>query len=115
MLQYLNRCPFVVSVAFMRYTPGCPDGGDWTKEGWWNIPPGGTAIPYDDDLDDVNAWWCDFITGGGLVWPGSGIIRALPLRAFDWCEWTASSDSFDADMFLFNVDDNEDQIFDIVP
>lgn len=47
--------------------------------------------------------------------PGSGIIRAPPLREFGWCEWTASTDSFDADMFLFNVDDNEDQIFEIVP
>ncbi|MEV4870039.1 hypothetical protein [Streptomyces syringium] len=47
--------------------------------------------------------------------PGSGIIRAPPLREFGWCEWTASTDSFDTDMFLFNVDDNEDQIFEIVP
>jgi hypothetical protein len=49
------------------------------------------------------------------VWPGSGIFRNVTLRRFSWCEWTSSTDAFEANMFLFNVGDNSDKIFEIVP
>ncbi|MDT9682082.1 DUF1036 domain-containing protein [Streptomyces sp. TRM76323] len=115
MLQYVNSCPFPVSVAIMRYTPNCVDGGDWTKEGWWNIPPGESRIPFGGNLGSVYPWWCDYITGNGQVWPGSGIYRYLTLRRFKWCEWTSSSDAFQANMYLFNVDGNADKTWNIVP
>lgn len=116
MLKYVNSCPFPVSLCIMWYSPNCPDGGDWTKKGWWNLAPnGGSAKVHSADLADVNRFWCDFIQGGGVTWDGSGVIRPVPSRRFEWCEWTGSTDAFDADFFVNDIGDSDDIIFELTP
>lgn len=116
MLQYVNHCPFTISVAIMWLTPNCPDGGRWTKKGWWNIPPGESRIPYGGDLTSGNLWWADLIMSNDRVWPGSDppTWRFVPLRKFEWCEWVSSTDAFQANFFVWPVH-NPSQVFEVTP
>src|SRR5690348_5138181 len=94
MLKFTSSYPRNLSVAIMRYTPNCPDGGDWTKEGWWNLAPGESKIAYGGDLSDVNRYWCYFAQAdNGVFWAGS-IARMVPFQAFSWCEWTSNTSAF---------------------
>ncbi|MFF8956166.1 DUF1036 domain-containing protein [Streptomyces sp. NPDC014894] len=115
MLKYVNQYPQPISVCIMWYTPNCPDGGDWTKKGWWNISPGGSAVVHSADLSDVNRYWCDYIFAtDGTVWDGD-VTRWVPLRRFQWCEWTSSTDAVQAGFFVNDIDGNDDATFLITP
>ncbi len=115
MLKFSNHYRVRLSVAIMWYTPNCPDGGDWTKKGWWTIDPGQSKIASGLDLADVNRYWCYFARAtDGAFWAGD-IARMAPSRAFDWCEWTSSSDASQIGFRLLDVGDDDDHTLNLSP
>ena len=107
-LTFCNRYSSGVSVAIMWYTPGCPDGGDWSKAGWYNLAPGQCAKVFNGDLDDVNRYCCYFAEAAdGAFWAGD-VVTQVPHRAFDWCLNTGSTDSRQVGFRVFDVGDSDD-------
>jgi hypothetical protein len=42
-LRFNNSHSRGLWLAVGYYSPGCPDGGDWAKTGWWRLEPGQAA------------------------------------------------------------------------
>jgi Protein of unknown function (DUF1036) len=42
-LRFNNSHSRGLWLAVGYYSPGCPDGGDWAKKGWWRLEPGQAA------------------------------------------------------------------------
>lgn len=115
MLTIGNHYPRTVWVSIMWYTPNCPDGGDWSKAGWWKIDPGHAANIFGGDLDEVNRYFCYYAhTADGVVWAGP-YVRAVPHQAYDWCEWTGSTDSRDVGFRLLDIEDYDDFTLNLIP
>lgn len=115
MLSFSNQYPSHVWLAIMWYTPGCSDGGDWTKKGWWSIDPGSSVNVLDLDLDETNRYYCFYAEADdGAVWTGP-YVRNLPYEAFEWCEWTGSTDSRDLGLRAFDISDNDDYTVNLTP
>ncbi len=107
MLKFCNNYPVDVSVCIMWYHPGCPDGGDWEKMGWWNLSPGECNVVYANDLDDVNRYWYFYAEAAdGAYWAGPN-VTAVPYERFDWCVNTASTTSRDVGFRELDVGDND--------
>ena len=71
-------------VSFLWYSPGCSDGGDWTKKGWWKLEPGQTKTVFGKDLQSVNTyyyWHAE--SNDGAVWSGP-FNTCVPLNASEW-------------------------------
>jgi Protein of unknown function (DUF1036) len=77
-----NNYSGTIQVCIMYYSPNCRDGGNWAKKGWWSIPPGGSKVVYGPSMRGLNRYFCYY-----------DIHRAVPPQAFDWCEWTANTQS----------------------
>ena len=93
MLKFCNKYKTGVWVSIMYYEPGCSDGGDWVKKGWWRLTPGQCKVAYGGDLDDLNRYFCFYADADdGAVWAGP-YKRFVPFQAFAWCEWIACSTS----------------------
>lgn len=108
MLAFTNLTQVEINVAIMWYTPNCPDGGDWSKAGWYILAPGQNKQVFDGDLHDINRNWLFFAEDlEGRIWAGP-FVRAVPPTAFDWCEWTASTASRDVGFRLQDIGDNDD-------
>jgi uncharacterized membrane protein len=76
-------------VAVGYYSPGCPDGSNWAKKGWWQLDPGQSAIV----LWTTNRFATFFAEDDvGAQWAGN-VVTAVPSSAFDWCWNTGSSAS----------------------
>lgn len=121
MLAFRNRYPKGLWVAIMYYSPGCSDGGDWEKKGWWRLTPGQRKVVYGGDLADLNRYYCFYAEADdGAVWAGP-YVRFLPYQAFDWCEWTACSHSdgspcgVTVGLRLLDIDSNDDFTVNLVP
>jgi len=83
MLQFTNFYPSKLWVAIMWYTPNCPDGGNWTKKGWWSLIPGQSKVVSGLDLDEVNRYWCYYAQAeNGAHWSGP-YLRMVPPQSFD--------------------------------
>ncbi|MCW2902365.1 MAG: hypothetical protein JWO67_4630 [Streptosporangiaceae bacterium] len=101
MLRLTNGYNSIVWAMIEWYHPNCPDGGDWEKEGWWQLQPGESKIAYAGDLNDVGFWWYGFAhAADGRVW-GGNFPELVPARAFRWCEHTADTSSRTVGMFEF--------------
>lgn len=88
--------------------PGCPDGGDWEKKGWWQIEPGQSAVAFGGDLDDVNRYWYYFAEAAdGAAWAGP-FQEWVPSTAFQWCKNTSSSQARLVGMRQLDIGDSED-------
>lgn len=88
-LTFCNRSNTSLSLCILWYTPGCPDGGDWSKAGWWNLDPGQCATALSGDLN--NRWYYVHAEGAdGEVWEGP-VHTSVPDTAFDWCDNTSST------------------------
>jgi uncharacterized membrane protein len=88
-----NKYSTTVWAMFEWHAPGCPDGGDWEKKGWWRIEPGQTSVVHGGDLVPLQA--CSYYyahAADGAEWAGP-ITEFVPPRVFDWCSNTSSSDS----------------------
>jgi len=108
MLAIGNHYTHTLWVTIMWYTPNCGDGGNWTKAGWWQLTPGQTKTVLVGDLEDINRYYCYFAQAtDGEVWAGP-YHRQVPQTAFDWCEWTANSQSFGVGYRLLDIGDYDD-------
>jgi hypothetical protein len=55
-----------------------PDGGDWSKAGWYILAPGQNKQVFDGDLHDINRNWLFFAEDlEGRIWAGP-YVRAVP-------------------------------------
>jgi uncharacterized membrane protein len=92
-LRFTNNYQATIWAMIEWYHPGCPDGGDWEKAGWWQIEPGGSAVVYGGDLKDINPIWYYYAhASDGAYWAGP-YEEIVPSTAFDWCSDTANTDS----------------------
>lgn len=88
MLSFTNGYSQLVSVFVAWYNPGCKDGSNWEKEGWWNIAPGQTVNVLGFDLREVNRYYLYYAeSSNGLTWSGEFHTYA-PNVAFDFCYYT---------------------------
>lgn len=90
-LRFCNHSGVPVSVCIIWHTPGCPDGGDWSKAGWWNLANGECKEALVGNLRNRYAY---FHAQGqdGRHWSGP-IVTAVPQRKFNWCLGVSSTDS----------------------
>jgi|SRR3954453_5043194 len=110
MLKFVNNYSSPLWVAIMWYTPNCPDGGNWSKKGWWSLTPGQGKVVSGEDLEDVNRYWCFYAQAqNGHHWSGP-IKRMVPHQAFDWCEWTSSSGAFQVGFQVMDINSYDDVI-----
>ncbi len=115
MLRFCNQYPREVWVSIMWYHPNCSDGGNWEKKGWWHLFPGECKVVFGEDLDEINRYYTFFAhASDGAVWAGP-YVRAVPHTAYDWCEWTANTDSRDVGFRLLDIGDNDDYTVNLVP
>jgi uncharacterized membrane protein len=98
-LRFQNNHGRRLWVAVGYYSPGCSDGGDWAKKGWWRLDPGQAATvlwttnEYSTFYaeDDVRAHWSGPYT------------TQLPFSAFDWCWDTGQTGAETVGMRLVTV------------
>jgi uncharacterized membrane protein len=121
MLKFCNKYKTGVWVSIMYYEPGCSDGGDWVKKGWWRLTPGQCKVAYGGDLDDLNRYFCFYADADdGAVWAGP-YKRFVPFQAFAWCEWIACSHSdgspcgFTAGFRLLDINSHDNFTVNLVP
>ena len=114
MLVFCNNYPQLVSVCIMWYSPGCPDGGDWERAGWWNLNSGECQNVFDADLDEINRYYLFYAEAGdGAVWAGQ-YVRTVTDYVFDLCEDDATS-AREVGFRLFDIGDNDDYTITLVP
>jgi uncharacterized membrane protein len=114
MLTFCNNYPQLASVCIMWYSPGCPDGGDWERAGWWNLNPGECQNVFDADLDEINRYYLFYAEAtDGAFWAGP-YVRSVTDSAFDLCEGDGTSQR-DVGFRLFDIGDNDDYTMTLVP
>lgn len=93
-LYFRNRTGESVWVAYAYSSPGCSDGGDWAKKGWWRLAPGATAKVRSGFVGGSKFFFYAHGEGGSPEWSGP-FVTNLPQQAFDWCWNTAGSSGTD--------------------
>lgn len=92
----------------MWSTPNCPDGGNFTKRGWWVLEPGQCTNIFNRNLADVNRYYYVYADApDGKVWSGN-YIRAVPDFAFQLCEWVVRNPSRNVGFQQVDIGDNDD-------
>ena len=66
--------------ALSYHFPNCPDGDNWAKKGWWQIPPGGTATVRGGASNGARYFWYAE-TDTGLQWAGESWPDCPPPRS----------------------------------
>jgi hypothetical protein len=80
-----------VWLAYAQYNPGCGAGpAAWSKKGWYQIPPGGTALVW-SGWAGGNKFFYFAHDSVGNQWAGP-FFTFVPWNAFDWC-WNIASTS----------------------
>lgn len=106
MLSFTNGYGQPVWVFVAWFSPGCKDGSNWEKKGWWNIGTNGTVNVLGFDLKEVNRFYLYYAeSSDGLTWSGSHFTQA-PHKAFDLCFNTGSTDSRSLGMRELDIGDN---------
>lgn len=83
--KFRNKTSATVWVSFLWYSPGCADGGDWIKKGWWKLVPGQIKTVFGQDLQSVNTYYYYYAeSNDGATWNGPFNI-CVPRTAYDWC------------------------------
>lgn len=98
-LRFNNSYRAGLWLAVGYYSPGCSDGGDWAKKGWWRLDPGQSAIVL-WTTNEYSTFYAE--ADDGELWAGS-YGTELPFSAFDWCWWTGSSNGEDVGMRLITA------------
>lgn len=103
--RFRNSYGTTVWVVIMWYTPGCSDGGDWSKKGWWSLEPGETKTVLGGDLEDINRYFYYYGETGDRTtqWAGS-FFTCIPQTAFDWCLNTCDTNPETRNLGLREVD-----------
>jgi uncharacterized membrane protein len=120
MLAFRNGYPVHLYVAITFYSPDTcgGDGGDFEARGWWSIPPGGRAVVYGHDLEDLNRYWYYYAEADdGAKWSGPYDVL-VSNKAFDLC-YGAVSSADDPDRYIgmreLDIGDNDDYTVTLVP
>ncbi len=107
MLSFTNRYGEPVWVFVAWSSPGCKDGSNWEKQGWWNIGTNGTVNVLGFDLKDVNRYYLYYAeSSDGLTWNGSYFTQA-PHEPFDLCFNTGSTNSRSLGMRELDIGNND--------
>jgi uncharacterized membrane protein len=115
MLQFCNNYTAEVWIAILWRTPNCPDGGDWTKEGWFRLGPGQCGVVSGENLHEVNRYWYYFAQAAdGAFWAGVPHIL-VPYEPFRWCVSTSSTDSRDVGLREVDVGKSNDVTVSLFP
>ncbi len=107
MLRVVNSYHREISVAIWYYHPNCPDGGSWSKKGWWRITPGNSKVVFGPSLSGHNRYFTyHAFSSDGAVWAGPyGTL--VPPQAFDWCLPTGNTQSWRAGFRLLDINGND--------
>jgi uncharacterized membrane protein len=106
MLRIVNGYSQTMWVAIWYYHPNCPDGGNWSKKGWWQIPPG-EQDRLRRDLDNLNRYYCYHAhASDGVHWSGP-YVTPCPPQAFNWCLNTANTQSIDRGFRLLDINSHD--------
>lgn len=114
MLKFVNATDQDLWVAYMFLAQDVcgGDGGDWQAIGWYHMPPGGSTVPYANDLDDVhNSLWCYYAENAdrSRVWAGPyRVYVPTDGSPFNHCYKIANTASRPVGMRLFDVGDSDD-------
>jgi hypothetical protein len=101
-LYFKNERGDTIYVAYAYYSPGCEDGTNWAKKGWYPIAPGGTVKVLSGFAGPGK--YFTFAENESRTWAAAGpFFTQLPSRAFDWCWNTGSTDSRGLGLFKFEV------------
>jgi len=90
-LYFHNKTSSTVWVAYAYYSPGCEGGVNWTKKGWYQIAPNGTAKVWSGWAGGEKFFYFAE-DNSGHKWAGD-FFTAVPWTAFQWCWNTASTSS----------------------
>ncbi len=114
-LTFCNQYTTGVSIAVIWYTPNCPDGGDWSKSGWYNLRPGDYSTVFHGDLDKINRYWCYYVEAAdGACWAGDTVTKVTD-RPFNWCINMGTIESRRVGFRLLDVGDHNDVTVSLVP
>ena len=111
MLQFVNATDQHLWAAYMFYAPDAcgGEGGDWQAIGWYHMSPGGSTIPYANDLEDVdNRYWCYYAENEdqSRVWAGPYTVYTPNNgEAFNHCYKIGNTESRIIGMRLLDVGD----------
>jgi Protein of unknown function (DUF1036) len=98
-LQFHNAHGHRLWLSVGYYSPGCEDGSNWAKRGWYELDPNQSAIV----LWTTNTYSTFYAEGeDGAHWSGP-YVTELPFNAFDWCWFTGSTQGEDVGMRLITV------------
>jgi hypothetical protein len=101
-LYFKNARGDNIHVAYAYHSPGCEDGGEWAKKGWYLIAPGRTVKVFSGFAGPGK--YFAFAENESQTWSAAGpFFTQLPSSAFDWCWSTGSSDSRVLGLFKFEV------------
>ena len=108
MLVINNAYSKTIRVAIIRHT--LVSGGDWTKEGCWEIAPNEFANVFGGYLSNVipHFYYCA-IADDGTLWTGSH-NRSTTDSAFDLCKRVVDSQPSEVGFRRLDTGDNENFI-----
>jgi Protein of unknown function (DUF1036) len=86
-IKYHNSTNVGLWLVVGYYSPGCSDGGDWAKKGWWRLNPGGEATAL-WTTNSNSLFYAE--ADDNRVWAGPYGTQ-VPFQSFDWCWLTGSS------------------------
>ena len=115
-----NQYTASLSVAIMFWSPDtCSgEGAGWEMMGWWNIDPGGSALVYANDLEDLNRYWYYYAhSSDGTRWAGNGDwVRSVPRARFDQCFGLGVvGDTEEVDFRQLDIDSNDNFTLNLTP
>jgi uncharacterized membrane protein len=108
-LRIANSYHARVATAIMFYSPQTcgGEGKNFQLIGWWNIDPGGSALVYANDLDDVNRYWYYHAHAtDGAFWAGQWSYPCPP-QAFNRCWGVGVSDGISRGFRQLDIGSND--------
>ncbi len=115
MLRFTNHYPSTTWVTIIWYSPDCPDGSQWEKEGWWGMAPGESKVVFGSDLDEINRYYYFHAEADdGAFWAGS-VVEPVTDAAFDWCLDTSSTAARDVGFRELDIGGNDDYTVTLIP
>jgi len=108
-LRIANGYHARVATAIMFYSPQTcgGEGKNFQLIGWWNIDPGGSALVYANNLDDVNRYWYYHAHAtDGAFWAGQWSYPCPP-QAFNRCWGVGVSDGISRGLRQLDIGSND--------
>lgn len=81
--------------------------GNFRKEGWYEVPSGGSTDVWSGDCAWLNSYWYFYAeSNNGLVWSGSVADIRVTNNAFNQCIWDDSGDDRTVGLIEIDLDSN---------